>query len=166
MYFGPVYTVSDARAQLPALIASTRTGETPVIGGHRKREAVLMSAGLLDVYDLLLHGMARDEANDMLNGRGLKRGDVIHPGDPVGKVIAWLWLSAQRPQLVSFVTTIIAQLRHWGRDTPEPRLRLADLLDGIPMALPNGFPREEVEPLLDYLRDAVPLSFSDDPNSP
>lgn len=166
MAFGTVYTVSDARAQLPALIASTREGETPVIGGHRKAEAVLMPARLLDVYELLLGAMARAEVHLMLQSGQLKRGDVIHPGDPVGKVIAYLWQFGQRAHLSMFVSDILAQLRVWDSDAPTPRLRFTDLLDGIPMALPNRFPDGDVGPLIDFLRQEVPRYFGGDTDEP
>jgi hypothetical protein len=157
-----VYTVRDARAQLPALIASTREGQTPVIGGHRKPDAVLMSAGILNVLDLLLHSFAADCARLQLDAGSLKRGDVIHPGDPMGKAIAWLWHSGQRARLDELVSLFITTLR----DGTNPRVRLTDLLAGIPMALPMNFPTEEIPALLDFLREAVPRGYREHPDEP
>ena len=160
MSFEDVYTVRDARAQLPTLIASTREGRTPVIGGHRKAEAVLMSAGILNVLDLLLHGFAAEWARLQLDAGRIARGDVIHPGDPMGKVIAWLWQSGQRARLEELASLFIMALR----EGTNPRVRFADMLDGIPLALPDQFPEDEIPRLLDYLREAVPRGFREHPD--
>lgn len=156
----PVHTVRDARAQLPALIASTREGQTPVIGSHRKPEAVLMSAEILDVLDLLLDGFATAWARAQLDVGRLERGHVIHPGDPMGKAIAWLWRSGQQARLDELVTTFILTLRN----ATTPRVRFADLLSGIPMAMPTDFPDTETRALLDFLQEAVPRGFGEHPD--
>ncbi len=165
MAYRDVLTVTTARAQLPRLIESTRQGKMPVIGSHRKPEAVLMHASTVWVIATLLSGFAQNEADDLIR-EGHTRGEPIHPGDPVGKVVAWLWTSGQHWQMTDFVGSLMAQLRHHHPDAPEPALRLADVLLGLPMALPHEFPDSEVEPLLATLREGVPRLFAKDPDSP
>lgn len=165
MRYSDVLTVTTARAQLPRLIAATKEGQSPVIGSHRKPEAVLMHARILDVIDVLLHGLARAEADDLIR-EGHTRGDPIHPGDLVGRVAAWLWLSGQRSTLVDFIATLVGELRHHHPDAPEPRLRLADVLAGMTLALPGDFPDDQVRPLIETLRKNVPDWFSTHPDAP
>lgn len=155
MRYSDVLTVTTARAQLPRLIAATKQGESPVIGSHRKPEAVLMPASTLDVLPHLLTGFARAEAHDLIHDEDTAAGEPVHPGDPVGKVTAWLWLTGQRRRLVGMFNTLLSEMRRQV-DTPHPVPTDDDLLDGLQLALPPDFPDEQVTPLLEYLRAELP----------
>lgn len=78
----------------------------------------------------------------------------------MGKTIAWLWRSGQQVRLKQLVTTYILTLRN----ATTPRVRFADLLAGVPMAMPTDFPDTETPALVDFLREAVPRGFGENPD--
>ncbi|SDT37032.1 type II toxin-antitoxin system Phd/YefM family antitoxin [Jiangella sp. DSM 45060] len=160
-----IYTVSDARKNLPALIASVSAGRMPMIGAHRKPAAVLMHPSTLDVFTPLLDGLAEQVARELIDDqrRGdIAPGDPLHPGDPAGKVLAWLWLTGQHSRLTEHVASIVYYMRVKHARDDKPALRFSDLLAGIEFALPNDFPRDQVEQLLHVLRENLPGRFSHD----
>ena len=122
------------------------------------------------VYQLLRSGFVQHEAHDLL--RGLRRdggylpGDVVHPGDPFGTVLAWLWRDNPN-EAVSLLGDFVAQMRKWDElaHSQNPAVRLDDLLETLPLALPGDFTDAETEALISRARSELPTFFSSDPNS-
>ncbi|SDU76824.1 hypothetical protein [Jiangella alkaliphila] len=160
-----IYTVSDARKNLPALIASVAHGRMPMIGAHRRPAVALVDPTTLDVLPLLLGAHAEQTALFLIEEQGLDdedRAALLHPGDPAGKVLAWLWRTGQHDTMTLYVADIVSYMRVKHARDGRPRLRLADLLTGIPLALPHDLPDDEAEQLVRVLRERVPGLFGQD----
>jgi hypothetical protein len=111
------------------------------------------------VLNHLIGGIVNDTAHATL--RDWKPGNVIHPGDPFGLVLSWLWQND--PDLaVSAFADLIAQLRKWD-ERATTAITLDAVLDGLPLAL-QGLSSQEEDDLIDRLRTEVPQHFSADPN--
>lgn len=86
-------------------------------------------------------------------GTGYQPGQAVHPGDPFGKVLAWLWLTDRAAAMLT-LDDFCAQLRDHGRD-PAP-VTLDDVLAGLTFAMPARFPDTEFEALIAEARRMVP----------
>jgi hypothetical protein len=97
---------------------------------------------------------------------GYKPGEtVLHPGDPFGTVLAWLW--EDRPdQVAVFIADYMAELRVHNElvDPDKPLIRFEDVLQSLRLALPGRF--QDTEALVAHLRAEVPQYYgSDDLNT-
>ena len=112
---------------------------------------------------LLISGFIQENANHELRER--KRSgshqisaNFLHPGDPMGDLIAWLWRSDQPASAQScayWVSAYLAQLRFHGEDA-DSSITLESVLAGLVQALPASFGDSERDRLFDYLRNNVP----------
>jgi hypothetical protein len=120
------------------------------------------------VVELLLAGFNRHWAHWQLaalrDQGGYQPGTVVHPGDPFGTVLAWLW-SQDRDEAAEFVAEYMALLRVHDELVPADGalVRFDHLLASLEMAMPDGF---EADSLIAYLRSRVPRFYgASDPNS-
>lgn len=166
-----VLSVRELRIRLRDVIDQAKIDRPSWVGAHRVPEVVVMGVRQLErevpppaVLETMLVDVAVATAHDDLCSpySTMKRGDVWHPGDPFGKVLAWLWTTGQEDHAASLVADLLAQARYHNPHGVEPRLAFADLLDGIPMSLPNGTSQESADALVEHLREAVPKYFGDD----
>jgi|GEM_PF-4107765 len=88
-----------------------------------------------------------------LPGGGYQPGHAVHPGDPFGKVLAWLWLTDPGAAML-FLADFCSQLRDHGHD-PVP-VALDDILAGLTFAMPARFPDAEFDALIAEARRTVP----------
>lgn len=106
--------------------------------------------------------VATDGADDY------RPGQLAHPGDPFGRVVAWAWLTD--PDLaIGLIADFVAQARYHDELAPEPgkRLLLSDLLDGLPLTVrPKDLPEPEMKALVALAAERVPSHFGDDVNAP
>lgn len=86
-------------------------------------------------------------------GAGYQPGQAVHPGDPFGKVLAWLWLTDRAAAMLT-LADFCAHLRDHGRD-PAP-VTLDDVLAGLTYAMPTRFPDPEFDALIAEARRVVP----------
>jgi hypothetical protein len=110
------------------------------------------------IYDRLMSGFLCHEAHWLLTAMrrdgGYTPDMAIHPGDPFGRVIAWLWETAPEEAIMA-VATYMSQVNKWD-ELAEPQVRLEDILDGLGFAVPHGFPTTEMEALRERARQEVP----------
>ncbi|MBE7195684.1 MAG: hypothetical protein INR66_24810 [Gordonia polyisoprenivorans] len=152
-------TVTDARSQLTGLVR--RVAQTPglrfYIGPHRTREAVLMNANDLIPENVLTHlltGFWCSEAALAIRD-GAARGAFHHAGDPIGKVLAWLWRT-NPDRTIMGITDYLYALRKGDPNAPQPPITLADVLGALKPAMPHGFETTEYDALCDRARTEVP----------
>lgn len=122
------------------------------------------------VYELLRAGFVRHWAHWQLQAQrasgGYKPGDVVHPGDPFGTVLAWLW-STDKDETALFVAEYLADLRVHDELAGEPgaRIKLDDLLISLELALPDDV--DEPDAMVAWLCSRVPKYYgASDPNEP
>src|SRR5262245_58226565 len=120
------------------------------------------------VVELLLAGFNRHWAHWQLaalrDQGGYRPGTVVHPGDPFGTGLAWLW-SQDRDEAAEFVAEYMALLRVHDELVPDdgPLVRLDDVLATLEMAMPDVF---DADTLIAYLCGRVPGFYgASDPNS-
>lgn len=166
-----VLSVRELRVRLREVIDQAKIDRPSWVGAHRVPEVVVMGVRQLErevpppaVLETMLVDVAVATAHDDLcsPNNSMKRGDVWSPGDPFGKVLAWLWTTGQEDHAASLVADLVAQVRYHNPHGVEPRLAFSDLLDGIPMSLPNGTSQETADALVGHLREVVPRYFGDD----
>lgn len=85
-------------------------------------------------------------------GTGYQPGHSVHPGDPFGKVRAWLWLTDRAAAMLT-LADFCAQLRDHGRSPAPVTL---DVLAGPTFAMPARFPDAEFEALIAEARSMMP----------
>jgi PHD/YefM family antitoxin component YafN of YafNO toxin-antitoxin module len=170
MTINDVTPVSEARKDLSSLM---RQAEPTVIGSHGKAEAVLMPIDYMrahvlppELIETLLTSVATAQAEYALRVAHPVGETLVHPGDSLGKVVAWLWTSGQKSRLGLFMGDYMAALRNHNprRDTSN-LITFETVLKGLPLALPYSFPDAEQPALLDYLREVVPGFYGGDLNS-
>lgn len=109
------------------------------------------------VLRTLLVGFTAYEADSALR-RDAKRGSFFHAGDPMGKVVAWLW--RERPDdAMDVIAHYLEELRVRHPAAPDPKITLDDVLRALGPAMPNDFRREEFEALCERARADVPGLF-------
>lgn len=64
--------------------------------------------------------------------------DAMHPGDPFGTVLAWIW-EDDPDQAMVFLADVMTMLRDHNPVEVSPPVTLDELLSGLRLALPNGF---------------------------
>ncbi len=116
------------------------------------------------MLDLLISGFIQENAHRELRER--KRSGshqttlkYLHPGDPMGALVAWLWRSAQPTSdqsCAKWVSAYLAELRFHGEGA-DSSIDLEAVLAGLVQALPSSFGDGERVRLFDYLRINVPL---------
>lgn len=87
---------------------------------------------------------------------------VFHPGDPFGKVVAWLWASGQPDRAAILVADYLAQMRVHNPNHPDDghRLTWARLRAGLPLAIhPEQLDHDQVEEMLAFLDEKVPSYY-------
>lgn len=165
-----VYTVTEARTHLPELLRQVKDRGAVFIGVRRNPEAVLQS---VDTYRAervpapVLRSMLAEAAvgaAELLRRGEPVRGRALHPGDPVGRIVAWTWL-ADPGRCMVFLADLIAELRDHQPKPITPKLRLSDLLAGLAFALPGDFPEYEKQALLARAALEVPKMYGADPNA-
>lgn len=114
-----------------------------------------------DVAGLLETGFVGFHADQIID-RGGVRGDVMHVGDPVGTVFAWLW--QQDPnRCMMRLAELLAQLRD-SANAPVPPIRLTDLIEGFQFAWPHDFTDAEQQAFTQMAAATVQGYYGRDPN--
>lgn len=107
-----------------------------------------------NVRDTLLHGFLAHEANNAVM-TGARRGDFDHAGDPLGKVIAWLWETD--PDAVAL--NLAEYLRELRDRTPTAPITLEDVLGALHFAKPAAFSSTDYAMMCDRARAEVPRYY-------
>lgn len=83
------------------------------------------------------------------------------PGDPFGKVLAWLWWAGRREDAAILVTDLLAELRVHNRESPEvgERVTWDGLRFGIQQAITGRLLESSVDALCVYLDHEVPKYY-------
>lgn len=170
MNINDVTPVSEARRDFSTLM---RQAGPTVIGSHGKAEAVLMPIDYVrahvppsELIATLLANVATAQAEYALNYTRPSDHRFVHPGDTLGKIVAWLWTSGQKARLGLLMADYMAELRnHNPRRDLGNLITLDMILRGMPMALPTSFPDAEQSALIDHLRDVVPQFYGGDLSS-
>lgn len=84
-----------------------------------------------------------------------------HPGDPLGKVLSWLWSVGREMDCVELVTAYLAEMREHNPHHPQvgDRLTLEELLLGIRQSLDWRLGDGQSDELIGFLRDRVPRFY-------
>lgn len=96
------------------------------------------------------------EADEAIRS-GARRGSFDHVGDPVGKVIQWLWNGPDPMDASAGLTDYLSQLRRWNRGAPKPEITLDDVLDALRPAWTGGM--EDYRRFCDRARAEVPRLY-------
>lgn len=118
-----------------------------------------MHSVLVDVATATADRMLTAPDREMVSGR--------HPGDRLGRILAWLWDVGRTSEALQLVVDLLAELRYHHQAAPEPggRITLQQLLWGIDQAYPGPGPAPEA--LRHALEASVPDYFTtDDVNAP
>lgn len=165
-----VLTITDARARLRELIAS---GSNVFIGARRRPEAVLMpmaafSAGIVParVLRTLLVSTAVGQAELIRREVDGRSSRVVHPGDPVGRLLAWLWTSGQEDVAMRWLADLVAELRVHQPNPVRPAITFDELLAGLAFAFPDDLEDRDRDALIDRARNDVPQYYGGDLNAP
>lgn len=127
--------------------------------------AELLTADVVGVPERVLETMLVDTAiataHFQLCAPPLPGHGLHHPGDPFGRVLAWLWRSGHHHQAARLVADYLSEMREHNYHAPAAGTRLtwASLRRGIPVAIvPRDLPGDdaELEQMLTYLDEAVP----------
>ena len=125
---------------------------TPVQAAHFNTTPVpdtelryLLTGFILGYSELLLHEIAS------------MPGQVLIPGDPVGKVITWLWRT-DPDQAALRVADFMAQMRVHSPHANDA-IRFQDFLSGLHFSLPNDVNQDEADQLVAFLRTEVPIYY-------
>lgn len=110
------------------------------------------------VREVMLGGVAGSSAHHTVCVEKLERGKVWHPGDPIGRVIVWLWRADRRSHAASMLGDYVAQVREHNPNAPDPRPAFSDLIKALPYALPGATDQEAAE-IVEYMRVEVPRYF-------
>lgn len=118
------------------------------------------------VLDTLLGNFAGAAAHYTLCGVG-PAAEVdpmlVHPGDPFGQVVAWLWRTGRGPRAAQLVADYLAELRIHNPNHPAEghRPTWSGLKYGIRMAIntPYELSRDDVDKLCAYLEANVPALY-------
>jgi hypothetical protein len=105
-------------------------------------------------FSYLISGFVVGSAELTLQGLTYSPGSAIHPGDPVGKVITWLWRT-NRNEAALRTADFLAQLREHS-PSANSTIHFEDLLAGLRFALPRDVEQSEADQLMDFLRAEVP----------
>lgn len=163
-----VLTVSEARADLPGLVARTVESQGAVIylGARRRRQAALINAHAVvpeDIRRHLLTAFAYHQAELSLSSGDVHRGHFVHAGDPIGKVVAWLWRSDAK-QFEMFFADYVHAFRVSEKANAASLVTLDDVLHALRYAMPADFERNEYEEMCGYARQRVPGFLGYQPN--
>jgi hypothetical protein len=112
------------------------------------------------VYEKLIGGFVRDTARDLLDQHA--EGRVLHPGDPFGHVLAWLW-ATQPDDAVAVMADVLAEIRYHARGA-DRTITLDELLSGVQFAI-HDMPDHDADALVARLRADVPGRFDGDVTS-
>lgn len=168
--------VVEGRARFSSLLDRAAAGEDITLGRRNTPEVIMTSYSTFNsaappqhIEAKLLAGFANSEADFILGTtKPFTKGQAIHPGDPVGSVVAWLWRS-DPDKMVLFLGDLMARLRIHSPLAPTTnRPRLSDLLDGLGFALPNDFTKTEYKNLVATAKAQVPAVYSltESPDAP
>ena len=88
-----------------------------------------------------------------------------HPGDPLGRTVAWLWSINERDRCTHLVADYFAEMRMYNpcRQAEGNRLIWNDLKYGIGSAASIALDSEQIDELLSYLDDQVPRFYGEAP---
>jgi hypothetical protein len=90
-------------------------------------DSVTIPRGL---FETLQHDAACELAARFVDSyRSGSQNGVVHPGDDLGRVVAWVW-RVDREATYDFLATYMAQIRVHGRDTIED-MPFSSILDGL-----------------------------------
>lgn len=114
------------------------------------------------VFHHLLTGFVCDEGRDLASD--YKKGEVAHPGDPFGRVFAWLW-DLDRDIATHLVADLLAEARRAAKKGQD-EVRFSDLLDGLHFALPTHLAHhEQYATVRGYLEAEVPKRYGREPDA-
>lgn len=108
-----------------------------------------------NIRETLTSGFFAAEADWAIKS-GAKRGQFDHAGDPVGKIIAWLWRNNQDDAMMG-LADYISQLRNHHPAAPSPPITLDDVLGALRPAMPSNF--IDYELLCAKARTDVPVYY-------
>jgi hypothetical protein len=113
-------------------------------------------------FEHLLTGFVCYEGRDLASD--FKKGMVAHPGDPFGKVFAWLW-DSHRSIAISLFADLLAEAQR-NATSEENTVRLDDLIRGLHHAMPDTYLSHfrEYEKVAKVLREKIPEYFGGDTN--
>lgn len=116
-----------------------------------------------NVLSTLLAGFVAGAASRTLDSAADRssRPEFLHPGDPFGRVLAWVWqLSPDRAMIQ--LADYLAELRVHGPGAGDldPPIRLEEILRGLRFALPQGF--TDYDQIVERARQQVPRLYGDD----
>src|SRR5258706_6168721 len=98
-------------------------------GGRQHRQMTTRNVPN-DVMEHLLDGIVMDAAYTAL--QSWEPGDVLHPGDPFGRVLSWMWKEDKGTALLLVSRLLGAFIRMGERGES---VTLADVVDGLPFAV-------------------------------
>ena len=84
-----------------------------------------------------------------------------HPGDPLGRVLSWLWSAGREVDCIVLVSDYLAEMREHNPHHPEEgdRLTLEELLRGIRLSLDQSLRDSQPDELITFLEDQVPRHY-------
>lgn len=153
---------SELRANLASFLAAAEGGARILVAGrsvalqsHQPDTTEIPEQLLRQIISGFVVGAAELELASLSDPRRpYTTGMVVHPGDPTGSLVAWLWRT-NRPLCAITVADLYA---HMADHSPHamPGLDFADLLAGLHFALPTFVEPAERKQIIDYLRQEVP----------
>lgn len=96
------------------------------------------------------------EADQAIQG-GARRDSFGHVGDPVGKVIQWLWHGPDPTDATAAFAGYLSYLRKWNPAAPKPEITLEDALGALRFAWTDGM--DEYQRFCERARDEVPQFY-------
>ena len=84
-----------------------------------------------------------------------------HPGDPLGRVLSWLWSAGRQDDCVRLVTDYLAEMREHNPHRPDmgERLTWDELKTGLRHAADPKLTEEQSARLVEFLEVRVPRQF-------
>ncbi|MCP2323385.1 hypothetical protein HDA40_001892 [Hamadaea flava] len=120
------------------------------------------------LFHLLVGAFLAKEADWLLSAGSYRPGTAVHPGDPFGTVVSWLWMH-HPDELMAHLADYMDRLRSTSphlEGWEGPRVALDDVLRGLPLAVPAGFTDDETTALISAMAGEIPKRLSEDPNLP
>lgn len=87
-----------------------------------------------------------------------------HPGDPIGKAIAWLWSIGDHNRCAQLAADYLVEMRRFNPNSKEgERLTLDDLVYGLACAASIQLDCDETTELSNFLKDSIPRFYGQAP---
>lgn len=147
-----MWTVTDARPKLNALVADAQGGQIThiVSGGQVVAHIVPANTWIIDdqlALEMMLTAFIRQEVSWASRPEEWAGGELVHVGDTLGRILGWAWITDPDRIFMRFITDYVGRLSHVvGRP-----LTLADIRPAMSKGLGGGaLGRSEVAAALAY----------------